>query len=86
MRDDATPLSLLDRLELVKTAIGMIDEGVDYLREEALEEGALETDEMLATMEDMRSDSYISMLHTMVCDEDEARQIVRLLMMEGRRR
>jgi len=82
-RDDATPLDILDRYQLVKTAIEMIDDGIEYLTEEALAGGAEMTDEMVSSMEDMRADSYVSMLWTMVNDADEAKIIVRLLQQES---
>ena len=82
-RDDTTALPLLDRFELLKTAIAMIDEGVDFLIEDALEsEPDLDMVEMLDNADDMRADAYISMFSTFVNDQDEARQLVKLLRLE----
>jgi hypothetical protein len=84
-RDDATPLPILDRFELVKTAIGMIDEGMEVLIEDTLsDDNDLSYADVRREMEHMRADSYISMFGTMVNSEDEAKMIVRLLRMEGR--
>lgn len=86
-RADATPLPLLDRFELVKTAIGMIDEGIDVLTADILaEDTELSDEELEDNMEIMRADSYISMFSTMVNSEDEAKQIVKLLRLETRNR
>lgn len=82
-RDDATPLPLLDRYELLKTAIGMIDEGIDVLIEETLDSDPdLDLPALYDGMDDMRADAYVRMFSTFVNDGDEAKQLVRLLRME----
>lgn len=84
-RDNTTPLPLLDRFELLKTAIGMIDEGIDVLIEEALDEADdLDLVEIYEGMDDMRADAYIRMFSTFVNDKDEAAQLMKLLRMETR--
>lgn len=83
-REDATPLSILDRFELVKTAILMIDEGIDYYAAAILSEHP-DTD-MMALRHDMmqlRSESYINMLHTFANNQDEAKQLIHLLRLEN---
>ena len=79
-RADATPLSIFDRYELVKTAIDMIDEAMESLVEEVTEsDDTTSPKELHDEMEMMRSDAYVSMLSTMVNNQDEAKQIVRML-------
>ena len=78
-RIDAEPLPLLDRYELVKTAIDMIDDGIDVLTADALEDGLEITPEFLEGMEDMRADAYIAMLHSMVNNHRETVEMLALL-------
>jgi len=78
-RHDAEPLPILDRYELVKTAIGMIDDGIDVLVSEALEDGLEATPEFLEGMEDMRADAYIAMLYSMVNSHTEGVEMLALL-------
>jgi len=83
-REDATHLPLLDRYELVKTAIMMIDEGVNYHTAAIIHENPdIDLDELRRDMNRLRADSYINMLYTLVCDEDEAKQITRMLHLDN---
>ena len=85
-RPDAQELSLLDRLELVKTAIIMIDEGVDsFYLDMAHELGQEElTDEQFEAVEEMRTDAYGSLLRTMSTSKQDAKELVGLLALEVR--
>jgi len=79
-RADATPLSIGDRFYLMEAAVGMIEEGIDNLHEEAIEDGIEPHDEeLLDRLDDLRMASYASLLNTMVNDADEAK--VLMLMM-----
>ena len=79
-RADATPLSIGDRFYLMEAAVGMIEEGIDNLHEEAIEDGIEPHDEeLLDRLDDLRMASYASLLNTMANDADEAK--VLMLMM-----
>lgn len=83
-RDDATPLSIGDRFYLVEAAIGMIDEGIDDLHDEAVDEGIDPDDEnLLDSLDDLRIASYTSLLYTMVNDTDEAKTLIMLMNQES---
>jgi|TARA_B100001094_G_scaffold269214_1_gene273290 hypothetical protein len=83
-RPDTEELPLLDRFELVKTAIVMIDEGVDsFYLDMAHELGQDElTDEQFETVEEMRTDAYGSLLRTMTTSKQDAKELVGLLALE----
>ena len=85
-RPDAQELSLLDRLELVKTAIIMIDEGVDSFYLDMADELGQEelTDEQFEAVEEMRTDAYGSLLRTMSTSKQDAKELVGLLALEVR--
>lgn len=85
-RPDAQELSLLDRFELVKTAILMIDEGVDSFYLDMADELGQEelTDEQFAAVEEMRTDAYGSLLRTMSTSKQDAKELVGLLALEVR--
>ena len=83
-RDDATPLSIGDRFYLMEAAIGMIDEGIDILHDEAVDEGIDPDDEhLLDSLDDLRMTSYASLLNTMVNDTDEAKTLIMLMKQES---
>lgn len=83
-RPDTEELSLLDRFELVKTAIIMIDEGIDsFYLDMANELGQDElTDEQFETVEEMRTDAYGSLLRTMTTGKQDAKELIGLLALE----
>ena len=85
-RPDTEELSLLDRFELVKTAIIMIDEGVDsFYLDMANELGQDElTDEQFEVVEEMRTDAYGSLLRTMTTGKQDAKELIGLLALEVR--
>jgi len=79
-RDDATPLSIGDRFYLMDAAMGMIEEGIDLLHDEAVEEGTDPDDAyLIESLEELRMMSYASLLATMVNDSDEAKALITLL-------
>lgn len=79
-RADATPLSIGDRFYLMEAAVGMIEEGIDNLHEEAIEDGIEPHDEeLLDRLDDLRMASYASLLNTMVNDADEAKVLMMMM-------
>ena len=81
-RPDAEFLTLYDRLELVKTAIGMVDEGVEHFTQEVVEEvGELDIDQLEA-MEEMRTDAYASLLLTMSLGKEDAIELTKLMALD----
>jgi hypothetical protein len=79
-RADATPLYLGDRFYLVLEALNMIEEGIAALHDEAVDDGIDPDDEhMLESLNELRTTSYASLLHTMVNDSGEAKAMVAFL-------
>jgi len=79
VREDATYLDLNDRGLLVMTGARMIGEGIQALREEALEAGEVE-DEMEAfdMFEERENMAYFSMVNGMAVDQDDAKDLMQL--------
>lgn len=79
-RDDATHLSLSDRIYLVYEGIEMIEEGLSAVLMEAVDEGVEPDDpDLHDNLNDLRTSSYVSLLHTMTTDEDDRKSLVRLM-------
>lgn len=79
-RDDATPLSIGDRFYLMDAAMGMIEEGIEVLHDEAVEEGTDPDDfHLLESLDELRMMSYASLLATMVNNSDEAKALITLM-------
>ena len=82
VREDATYLDLIDRGFLMMTGARMIGEGIQALREEALEAGEVE-DEMEAfdMFEERENMAYFSMVHGMALNQDDAQDLMRMFVM-----
>lgn len=84
-RSDTSPLSLSDRIYLVEAAMNMIEEGISYMHLEAIEEGASPTDdELLDSLDEVRTSAYVSLLHTMVNSSDEAEALVWVMKLKAK--
>ena len=81
-RPDSEFLPVHDRLELVKTAILMIDEGVEHFTQEMKEEVADFGIEHLETIEEMRTDAYASLLLTMSTGKQDAIELTKLMALD----
>lgn len=83
VRDDATPLSLSDRFYLTLCAIDMVEQGIEAEKAEAIELGIdPDDDNLLDALEELRSHSLISLLHSMTNSQEEAKALVRMVRME----
>lgn len=81
-RPDAEFLPLYDRLELVKTAIGMVDEGVEHFTQEMVTEVDDFGVDHLETIEEMRTDAYASLLLTMSLGKEDAIELTKLMALD----
>lgn len=79
VREDATYLDLNDRGLLTMTGAQMIGEGIQALREEAVETGEVEDEmEALDMFEERENMAYVSMVKGMAVDQDDAEDLMRL--------
>ncbi len=81
-RPDSEFLPVHDRLELVKTAILMVDEGVDHFAQEMQEEVNDFGIEHLEAIEEMRTDAYASLLLTMSLGKEDAIELTKLMALD----
>ena len=78
-RKDATYLDLHDRGLLMMTGARMIGEGIQALREDALEAGEVENEiEAFDMFEEQENMAYFSMVNGMAVDQDDARDLMQL--------
>jgi hypothetical protein len=81
-RTDTEPLPLSDRLYLVMTSMGMVEEGLEEVYQDALNEGAEDDDHLEDSLMEMRERAFVSVLHTMTNNRSEAKYMVTAIAME----
>lgn len=84
-RSDTSPLAISDRIYLVEEAMNMIEEGITDIHLEAIEEGVSPTDEdLMDSLDDLRTSAYVSLLHTMINSKEEAETIVWVMKLKAK--